>query len=333
ECHARIAGKVAAQVLEKIAKENGEIARDKVINWDLEVSAYVYSELSERGERLSASDFQKLNEFIVSPVKDLLNGRDVPEISVTPDKPLSMKLSPERKPGGNRGIEIFSGNVASIISGARDGSLPALPKDGFSPDGGITIRPAAVRSYLKGQLFTGLNQLVAQKKAAELGLEPDARGSINVITYRQAGEKNIRKGTPHFDLTSYDGANNRMNYYHLYSVKGIIDESKLPPPHKPLVIPSAVIKAEAPDIAPVDYFASYEAATKAGCQFRTNRKTVEAVREKLVAMEKELLKTENYNSLSASIGSRSKKIILDKARNINAELHPRTRCNDRGVDR
>ncbi len=333
ECHARIAGKVAAQVLEKIAKENGEIARDKVINWDLEVSAYVYSELSERGERLSASDFQKLNEFIVSPVKDLLNGRDVPEISVTPDKPLSMKLSPERKPGGNRGIEIFSGNVASIISGARDGSLPALPKDGFSPDGGITIRPAAVRSYLKGQVFTGLNQLVAQKKAAELGLKPDARGSINVITYRQAGEKNIRKGTPHFDLTSYDGANNRMNYYHLYSVKGIIDESKLPPLHKPLVIPSAVIKAEDPDIAPVDYLASYEAATKAGCQFRTNRKTVEAVREKLISMEKELMKTENYNSLSASISSRSKKIILDKARNINAELHPRTRCNDLSVDR
>ncbi len=211
------------------------------------------------------------------------------------------------------GYVIFRGNVKTFMNAVKDGSLPAFSMDGADASGKITMRPVAVRSFTKGQVFTGVNQLVAQKKAAELGLEPDASGSIRLITYRQAGEKNIRKGSPNFELTSYDKEKNRFNYYHLYPMSAVIDPSKVSPGQAPETVPDAKISATDPNMSPKDYFAAYEAATKAGCQFETNRKTVEAVREKTIGMEKDLSSNFKYNSFSAAIESGANNLLLSAA--------------------
>lgn len=77
ECHSRIVGKMAEQVLEKIAQRDGGLTRDQVIDWDKEVSDYIVSELKikpELGEENSISESEKaeyLKEFLSQPMKDL----------------------------------------------------------------------------------------------------------------------------------------------------------------------------------------------------------------------------------------------------------------------
>lgn len=79
ECHSRIVGKMAEQVLEKIAQRDGGLTRDQVIDWDKEVSDYIVSELKikpELGEENSISESEKaeyLKEFLSQPMKDLMN--------------------------------------------------------------------------------------------------------------------------------------------------------------------------------------------------------------------------------------------------------------------
>lgn len=67
ECHSRIVGKMAAQILEKIEREDGGLTRDRVIDWDKEVSQYIAEEFSpELGN-------ENLKEFLSMPMKDLMN--------------------------------------------------------------------------------------------------------------------------------------------------------------------------------------------------------------------------------------------------------------------
>lgn len=79
ECHARIVGKMAEQVLERIAARDGELTKDKIIDWDKEVNEYVATELlikPELGEENYISESVKaeyLKEFLSMPMKDLMN--------------------------------------------------------------------------------------------------------------------------------------------------------------------------------------------------------------------------------------------------------------------
>ena len=79
ECHARIVGKMAEQVLERIAARDGELTKDKIIDWDREVSEYVATELlikPELGDENYISESVKaeyLKEFLSMPMKDLMN--------------------------------------------------------------------------------------------------------------------------------------------------------------------------------------------------------------------------------------------------------------------
>lgn len=79
ECHARIVGKMAEQVLERIAARDGELTKDKIIDWDKEVNEYVATELlikPELGEENYISESIKaeyLKEFLSMPMKDLMN--------------------------------------------------------------------------------------------------------------------------------------------------------------------------------------------------------------------------------------------------------------------
>ena len=79
ECHARIVGKMAEQVLERIAARDGELTKDKIIDWDREVSEYVVTELlikPELGDENYISELFKaecLKEFLSMPMKDLMN--------------------------------------------------------------------------------------------------------------------------------------------------------------------------------------------------------------------------------------------------------------------
>jgi len=79
ECHARIVGKMAEQVLERIAARDGELTKDKIIDWDKEVNEYVATELLIKPE-LSDENYisesvkaEYLKEFLSMPMKDLMN--------------------------------------------------------------------------------------------------------------------------------------------------------------------------------------------------------------------------------------------------------------------
>ena len=80
ECHARIVGKFAQSVLERIAAENGENAKNAVIDWDKEVRNFVAKEFGFspelRGENYISESINAecMKDFLTAPMKDLMNG-------------------------------------------------------------------------------------------------------------------------------------------------------------------------------------------------------------------------------------------------------------------
>lgn len=81
EVHARITGEMAQKVLERIAKENGEITKEKAIDWDRELNEFIAKEFGfalELGSENYISDSIKaesLKEFLATPMKELMAGR------------------------------------------------------------------------------------------------------------------------------------------------------------------------------------------------------------------------------------------------------------------
>ena len=80
ECHARVCGKFAQSVLERIAKENGENAKNAVIDWNKEVEIFVTKEFGFATELGNENYFSELQDsenmeaFLAAPMKDLMNG-------------------------------------------------------------------------------------------------------------------------------------------------------------------------------------------------------------------------------------------------------------------
>lgn len=80
ECHSRIVGKFAQSVLERIAAENGENAKNAVIDWNKEVNNFVAKEFGfspELGSENYISETvnaESMKDFLEAPMKDLMNG-------------------------------------------------------------------------------------------------------------------------------------------------------------------------------------------------------------------------------------------------------------------
>lgn len=87
ECHARIVGKMAEEVLERIALENGGEIKEEVIDWDKEVSAFIEKEFRMSDPELSMSEepdyiqkkveLEQMKSFLMEPMKDLITGKNV----------------------------------------------------------------------------------------------------------------------------------------------------------------------------------------------------------------------------------------------------------------
>ena len=81
ECHARICGGIAQSVLEKIAREDGQIAKDAVIDWDKETWTYIAQNFTQ-----DIASFIEVKDFMNLPIKDLMNEKIISYEQVTPAK-------------------------------------------------------------------------------------------------------------------------------------------------------------------------------------------------------------------------------------------------------
>jgi len=79
ECHSRIVGDMAGKILENIAKRDGGLTKDQVIDWDKEVSEYITDELvikpelGEKNKVPATVRAEYLKQFLSMPMKDLMN--------------------------------------------------------------------------------------------------------------------------------------------------------------------------------------------------------------------------------------------------------------------
>lgn len=101
EIHARICGNLAQKVLEHIAEIDGEITKDKAIDWNAETAVYVldlYKKMQPENEliqNMDASEVKKdIVEFLSMPLKDLMAGKNisislVEKEKIAPNKPVS----------------------------------------------------------------------------------------------------------------------------------------------------------------------------------------------------------------------------------------------------
>lgn len=82
ECHARIVGKMAEAVLNKIAEKDGGLKKDQVIDWDKECQEYIMTEfVDEYGiDELSSQTWQDISDFMSQPMKDLMDGVKISQI-------------------------------------------------------------------------------------------------------------------------------------------------------------------------------------------------------------------------------------------------------------
>ena len=81
ECHARICGEIAQSVLEKLAQEDGQIAKDAVIDWDKETWTYIAQNFTQ-----DIASFIEVKDFMNLPIKDLMNEKIISYEQVTPAK-------------------------------------------------------------------------------------------------------------------------------------------------------------------------------------------------------------------------------------------------------
>ncbi len=97
EIHSRICGGLAQKVLEHIAEIDGEITKDKAIDWNAETAVYIldlYKKAQPENEliqNMDASEVKKeIVEFLSMPMKDLMAGKNI-SVSLSDEKTLSGK--------------------------------------------------------------------------------------------------------------------------------------------------------------------------------------------------------------------------------------------------
>ena len=197
--------------------------------------------------------------------------------------------------GGQQSYKVHSywmKNAQLMYGSIKDGSNPALSKAGMEKDGTIVLMPEAVRSASTGKALRGNNQLIAQMALAKLGLK-----DREVLTYNQAGEKNIRRGAKYFVLTTFDSERKEApKMFSYYPVSAVVDASRIPNPQDfaktpyereklkkvtPLKHPDQTFDARG-EVDPQKYVGKYLAACAMGTRFVTDEKTVDTVQAALV---------------------------------------------------
>ena len=223
----------------------------------------------------------------------------------------------------------YNANANALFEGIRDGSLPAVSLGGAEsrPDGSVVLQPVPVRSYVSGKEFAGVNQLIAQKHARDMGFPVNEDGNIYAVTYAQAGEKNIYRNQKYFVLASYDKEKNQTTYYNLYGENAIIDRSKVPEKearspyqktgrHVPQKLSDIEIDARNPNMDFSEYLGKWQAATQLGAKFVTTPETVDAVKEKAVrAME-----ADYRNGLTGKIYAHGKEMDAECKKAVSQSL-------------
>ena len=92
EVHARICGKMADKVLERILQEEGQLTHDTIIDWDKETWAYIANEIGfESFDKVNPDlkiTTEELKQFLSMPVKDLF----INERRITMEQSSSLNL-------------------------------------------------------------------------------------------------------------------------------------------------------------------------------------------------------------------------------------------------
>lgn len=97
EIHSRICGEIAQKVLEHIAEIDGEITKDKAIDWNAETAVYIldlYKKAQPENKLIQNMDASEVKneivEFLSMPMKDLMAGKNI-SVSLSDEKTLSGK--------------------------------------------------------------------------------------------------------------------------------------------------------------------------------------------------------------------------------------------------
>ena len=324
--------------------------RQDVKSWDnsklADLQAYVKKQISIGDDSWQPSFLLYLiqNEFARRMEKEYTKNQNNTQGGITMSEAVNGKKGFE----GNGydqsriGRYYYDGNANAFYQGIKEGTLPAVSITGAEmlPYDMISMTPNAVRYYTNGKMFTGVNQLVAQKFAHEMGFQPDQNGNINVVTYRQAGEKNLMKGQKHFPVASYDKEKNQVNYYNLYPESALIDKTKVevksPYDTKKIHREHREIQIEAMDenISIAEYFGKYEAATQLGATFVTTKAAIKSVQEKA---EKEIAPhiktglTGKVYALSAQMSSVSKEEMQKVFQSMKPKAREMTMQRDQSI--
>ncbi len=76
EVHARICGKMADEILTKIAERDGELTKNSVIDWDKETWSYIKKEILSTLD-IELNDLVLMRDFLSMPMKDLMSGKNI----------------------------------------------------------------------------------------------------------------------------------------------------------------------------------------------------------------------------------------------------------------
>ncbi len=229
---------------------------------------------------------------------------------------LSASVYAERKP-------YFQLNAEKFLDSVKNNTAPFLmdvPVPLQEDTQSLIMRSAAVRSAETGRVFRGTNQLLAQIALKEMAsdiTEPDTA----IITYQQAKNHGtfIKKGSPHFTLTSYDAETKKSTAYRYFPVSAVADERKLPlPPDWNTGFPFD-ITIKCTDTDPEKYLGKYLAAAALCAPFETDMKTMRAFKENL---EKDLEKSfaEGRHTRVFELGNKASEICRDTLRDMGNEF-------------
>ena len=76
EVHAQLCGKMADEILTKIAERDGELTRNSVIDWDKETWSYIKKEILSTLD-IELNDLVLMRDFLSMPMKDLMSGKNI----------------------------------------------------------------------------------------------------------------------------------------------------------------------------------------------------------------------------------------------------------------
>jgi hypothetical protein len=213
----------------------------------------------------------------------------------------------ERKP-------YFQLNAEKILAAVKTGEAPFLSQEAENEKATVTITPTAVRSAETGRVFRGTNQLLAQVSLKEIGSTEN-----EIITYQQTKNHDtfIKKGSPHFTMTSYDAEEKKSNAYRYYPVSAVHDPKKLP--QIPERSPNHDMVITCTESEPEKYLGKYLAATSLGARFETSREIMSAFQKNL---ETDLEKSfaENRHTRVFELGNKASEICRDTLRDMRNEF-------------